>query len=101
MSKHTPGPWYFFPWHPEWSERPRYAIGQADGAPYTSGHSDVADTNACDEIGTQLANARLIAAAPELLAVVRELLDMWLPDGERERIEALLARIDGDEEVTR
>lgn len=96
MSKHTPGPW---------------RAGRPDAATYVDGvaskwiYADlkyvaIASGVEC-EWGEVMANARLIAAAPELLSVVRELLDMWLPDGERARVASLLARIDGNEEAAK
>lgn len=69
MSKHTPGPWAFSRWD-EWGDT-RFYIAQADGAPYTPNYSDVAtlvaETCIGEKVATQEANARLIAAAPELL----------------------------------
>src|SRR5690625_4116976 len=72
-AKHTPGPWvYSRSFHPGLSDY--INIHQADGAPYTSESSDVAtvSTVACRR-ETAEANARLIAAAPELLGVVEAL----------------------------
>ena len=49
--------------------------------------------------GSTPATAEAVAA--RLLELLRELLDMWLPDGERPRVAALLARIDGEEEAAK
>lgn len=65
-TKHTPGPWSYSTSHSGWS----YTINihQADDAEYTPEWSDVAFCT-CDGERKQIqeANARLIAAAPELL----------------------------------
>lgn len=69
MSKHTPGPWSFSRWE-QWGDT-RFYIAQADGAPYTPNYSDVAtliaETVSGERGAVQDANARLIAASPELL----------------------------------
>lgn len=67
---HTPGPWTFSRWN-EFGDM-RFYIAQADGAPHTPQLSDVAtliaETPSNEWQSIQEANARLIAAAPELLA---------------------------------
>lgn len=68
MTKHTPGPWAYSTSQEGWS----YAINifQADNAAPTDGWSDVGyivKTCAGEQQAIQHANARLIAAAPELL----------------------------------
>jgi len=69
MSKHTPGPWAFS--SDDKLGDKRFYIAQADGAPYTPSYSDVAtliaETVSLERVATQEANARLIAAAPDLL----------------------------------
>jgi len=76
-AQHTPGPWTFSRWN-EFGDM-RFYISQADGAPHTPQLSDVAtliaETTSNEWQSIQEANARLIAAAPELLAVLREALD--------------------------
>ena len=78
MSAHTPGPWAFSRWD-EFGGR-RFYVSQADGAPYTPHFSDVAaliaETVVDERASIQEANARLIAAAPDLLAALKELLDV-------------------------
>lgn len=76
-TKHTPGPWYagepfeIFP-----GAGLRFHISQAEGAPYTPHYSDVAqfvaETISSEKLAIQQANARLIAAAPELLAALED-----------------------------
>jgi hypothetical protein len=69
-AKHTPGPWYFSK-HEELGST-RFYIAQADGAEYTPNYSDVAFTTCNGEyVDIQEANARLIAAAPELLEALQ------------------------------
>lgn len=66
---HTPGPWAFSRWD-QFGDT-RYYVAQADGAEYTPHYSDVAtliaETVSDERRSIQEANARLIAAAPELL----------------------------------
>lgn len=72
-TKHTPGPWEFSTSPEGWSFT--IHISQEDGAPYTTGYSDVGyiiQTCRGEEESTQMANARLIAAAPELLEALCE-----------------------------
>jgi hypothetical protein len=75
MSKHTPGPWRYS--KSEQFGDTRFYISQQEGATYTPNYSDVATLIAetiCGEYGRiQEANARLIAAAPELLAALQGL----------------------------
>ena len=60
--KHTPGPWY-------------HEADSHTGAVKTGGKqliaSDFGDDPECNEDDRQIANARLIAAAPDLLAVCK------------------------------
>jgi hypothetical protein len=69
MSKHTLGPWAYSRW--DRFGDARFYIAQKDGAPYTPHFSDVAtliaETCSGELVQIQEANARLIAAAPELL----------------------------------
>lgn len=81
MSKHTPGPWEL-----AWDEGTWI---QTEGDPYGHGVMHVADargwghltgTNSCNmdddtAFAIQCANARLIAAAPDLLAACEAALD--------------------------
>ena len=63
-TKFTPGPWRADKLesfgHPVWH------ISQEDGAPYTPNYSDVCMTCPGEKTAVQIANAHLIAAAPEL-----------------------------------
>lgn len=69
----TPGPWTFSRWN-EFGDM-RFYIAQADGAPHTPQLSDVAtliaETTSNEWQSIQEANAKLIAAAPELLAALQ------------------------------
>ena len=75
MSKPTPGPWAYSRWD-QFGDT-RFYIAQADGAPYTPDYSDVAtliaETVSDERVQIQEANARLIAAAPELLEALKAL----------------------------
>jgi hypothetical protein len=100
-TQHTPGPWTF-------SESgsyvdARFYVSQADNAPYTPEYSDVATlvskTCAGERFLIQQANARLIAAAPELLGALRLVMGCAgdindVPNGMLE-----MALDDGDEET--
>jgi hypothetical protein len=74
---HTPGPWTFSR-HTDYGDV-RFYVAQADGAPYTPDYSDVAtliaETVNSERSRIQEANARLIAAAPDLLASLMVILD--------------------------
>lgn len=68
MSAHTPGPWYC----------ERHGVITADVAGHrrqvasTTGDAVMHGDPSTDVISLQMANARLIAAAPELLAALQE-----------------------------
>ena len=69
MSKHTQGPWINF----NGQIRPANGTGRSGGyAPLAKIHGDKRTTN--NEINA--ANARLIAAAPDLLAIAKDVLGM-------------------------
>lgn len=74
MSKHTPGPWAFNRWD-QFGDT-RFYVAQAEVAPYTPNYSDVstliAETVSIEYVRIQEANARLIAAAPDLLKALKE-----------------------------
>lgn len=87
MSKHTPGPWKY--WSDNGYGDTRFYIAQEDGAPYTSGYSDVAtliaETVSGEKKAVQEANARLIAAAPEMLEALEGIADHYDMDGYGEK----------------
>lgn len=72
--KHTPGPWI--------ATTNRYPDGQYNGRPYvySSKHGHIAEAFMV-EAGE--ANARLIAAAPELLQALRYMVETACPESER------------------
>lgn len=94
MSKHTPGPWAATPcldvgrYGPPWTIRvdKQTVVASLIGAALHRGAE------------TAEANARLIAAAPDLLAALKELLPMW-ESGIREpwveRARAAIAKAEG------
>lgn len=75
IAQHTPGPWKFSRWD-QFGDA-RFYISQQECAPYTPNYSDVAtliaETPSGELVKIQEANARLIAAAPDLLEALKEL----------------------------
>lgn len=70
-AKHTPGPWNFGEFELYPGAGLRFNISQAEGAAHTPHYSDVAQTITGEDLSIQEANARLIAAAPEMLEALR------------------------------
>lgn len=104
-NQHTPGPWTFSEGF-QFGDT-RFYIAQQDGAPYTPYYSDVAtliaETVSGERVAIQRANAKLIVAAPELLAFAQEFLnDYRSEDGldstkrYAEKAYALVAKAIGD-----
>lgn len=85
-TKHTPGPWAYA--RHEQFGRTTFYVAQADGAGFTPHYSDVAsvvsETCAGEMLGIQEANARLIAAAPDLLEALIELTEEYINEIESE-----------------
>lgn len=75
MNKHTPGPWKFGSELMPEVFGDKFHISQQEGAPYTENYSDVATTISGELIEVQEANARLIAAAPDLLVALQDILN--------------------------
>lgn len=69
MSDHTPGPWYIRDLHPG---RATFNIGTDPNDPYSG---EIAVVFRCGGRFKTEADARLIAAAPELLEVLRKVRD--------------------------
>lgn len=101
--KHTPGPWQQFDDGGAINERHTYGPEYADCAwgPDGPGHSLIADCSPHGQRATEetIANARLIAAAPELLdaleAAADYLYNPFEPDNQSpiyERIRAAIAK---------
>jgi len=86
MNKHTPGPWAVYPWQDDYEGADKFFyIAQQEGAPFTPYYSDVADIRcACTCSGEileiQEANARLLAAAPDLLDALEHIIEYWNRD---------------------
>ena len=77
MNKHTPGPWAFYKSEQENGDI-CFDIFQQDGAPFTPHLSDVCysrlfKTYTSEYKSIQESNARLIAAAPELLKALQDM----------------------------
>ena len=79
MNKHTPGPWIAVRGYAYWEVEPQRKGGERK-PPY-----QIADTCSSDpanpDKGLQEANARLIAAAPELLEALENLLKVHEGEG--------------------
>lgn len=71
--KGTPGPWRFDE-QETLSGGTVFYIAQDDNAKYTPNYSDVSQTCSGELKHIQKANAQLIAAAPELLEALKELI---------------------------
>jgi hypothetical protein len=74
-TKHTPGPWVLRP-------NPGDGIvsehGGSDGYPHTIGTvGGYLIANVCQQAAETEANARLIAAAPDLLAALKTIAESW------------------------
>ena len=84
-AKHTPGPWAFS--RSDNFGDARFYVAQQDGAPYTPNYSDVAtliaETVSGERVSIQEANARLIAAAPDLLTALTTVVEHWTAQFER------------------
>jgi hypothetical protein len=87
-SAHTPGPW-------------RFALGAFNNPSHddksgaiVAGEDEWNIAEVCGDVWEHEANARLIAAAPELLELLRESQD-YIGGDWRERREALIARVEG------
>jgi hypothetical protein len=79
VSAHTPGPWAVFHDHPDPDTAAcRGSIRPADNSLPKCYASEIAGVYLC-ELPEQAANALLIAAAPEMLAVLLELVDLEGP----------------------
>lgn len=106
-AKHTPGPWRIF----QTKGKPRFyviGIGREDGRGITDGNVGLGVWDA--DSPEALANGRLIAAAPDLLSALRDLLDAFdicpddLPGHEyeaivedaRQRARAAIAKAKGE-----
>ena len=78
VSEHTPGPWHIAVWakHTESAGQPSSIYVEDDW-----GESNICHFDRTPDVGqdAQAANARLIAAAPELVEAVRLLLMVSLP----------------------
>lgn len=94
-TKHTPGPW---PWV-RTGDGKRIVIGAGlvdgpNGYEVAEVYSDDCDREVAE------ANARLIAAAPEMFVALREARDLLLAHDTisgTEKLEALIARIEADQ----
>lgn len=85
MSKHTPGPW------------------KVEGSIYEHMHSEIVSAMPGSERGiaqvwkheNAMADARLIAAAPELLEAVREIAKQWPDSSAAKTARAAISKAEG------
>jgi len=88
MTKHTPGPWRLL--KREGSFPPVVQRGLEGGFSVAGSNPDTED-----------ADARLIAAAPELLAVLRQVADYWaggdVPEDIDDAMRAAIAKAEGQQ----
>lgn len=78
MSKHTPGPWVIIPGGDEWNQGRIATIEPKPETMVETNYWTVAEVN--HRRDEHAANANLIAAAPEMLALLEEarsILEMW------------------------
>lgn len=100
MTNHTPGPWAFTPHGTsEGDVATVYGTSQGWVSIHAPGWENIGDKKVAD------ANVRLIAAAPDLLAVLKELqesVSYWseydVPVGIVDRINAAIAKATGETE---
>ena len=101
MSKHTPGPWKYS----DMKDFDHFAISQEEGAPYTHHSSDVGSAFymlSCQPKPVAEANARLIAAAPDLLYCLQQIIrDLptrrdWLDPVIEKMARAAIAKAEGE-----
>ena len=99
MSKYTPGPWMVS------FDASRYGIYQCDvidGSPYRRTPiafvPKIASAHACDEAERRmiLQDARLIAAAPDLLEALKELVGYTNKPGAWDRARAVIEAVEGE-----
>jgi hypothetical protein len=92
----TPGPWKY---HLGRGASPRFHIQTEGGYQIASTTELVRHSQAVEENSAREANARLIAAAPELLLVAKEFLDLMEIKGMdpeyREHVRAIIAKAEG------
>ncbi len=107
-SKHTPGPWHFEPadeWRSnstgEFYQFSRFDISSGDVDPNANDYYRIGSVSNVNNSPRNLANAKLIAAAPELLEALRlltrrALIDGGVNDPEYQVGKAAIAKATGD-----
>lgn len=91
-AKHTPGPWNVLP--PKSDIHHGGYVGVPDDD-YAYGVNEVAYVTPQSSSGTHEANARLIAAAPEMLEALEGVAKNINPDDWFERVHAAIAKAKG------
>lgn len=93
MSKHTPGPWIV-----RAIDGSIGSIDAADGIQMVAQAMEIGHQDRMNGSPERIANARLIAAAPELLAALKETANiLWAyhPCAESRKADALIAKVEG------
>lgn len=93
MSKHAPGPWRTQPWPHE-----RECMGADLGAMAVVGADGISPAVVWGGLESSEANARLIAAAPDLLEALkyaRMYVETEGPEDELEMVDAAIAKAEG------
>ena len=93
MSKHTPGPWSYHSWGK--GSGKSFGIETADHRHGIAGVTPNGNASTLVSMKQHEANARLIAAAPELLEACQAIIDNWesgdLADAARQCFSAVAA----------
>lgn len=96
MSKHTPGPWAIEDYRIENGDwRSTGLIWGNPGLVARVNCDKLSSVSPPDKIEMFEANARLIAAAPEMLEALEELSRYPIGQGARDRIDAIIAKAKG------
>ena len=91
--RHSPAPWRV-----EWSKHTDWSDGKVHCGGILDAHGHEIVTTDTGVYGPDEADARLIAAAPELLEAVRYLMESAEPptDADEKRIRAIIAKATGE-----
>lgn len=91
MSKHTPGPWIVSSQHNDWHDK-------MDGVIVRSCNNAEIWPAGAQKLGDEMADMRLIAAAPDLLQALIDIAEESTDAGARECARAAIAKATGETE---